>query len=108
MRGLLPSWTVGKPISGRNRPKAITAVSPASRSARATSTLRLCGPVAMSDLLDVRPAEQALRQEDQGDGKHRKRRDVLVVDREIGGPERLDQPDEQAADHRAGQRADAD
>jgi len=31
----------------------------------------------MSDFLDIRPAEQALRQENQGDRQHGKRRDVL-------------------------------
>ena len=34
-------------------------------------------------------------------------RDVLVVDGEIGRPHGLDQADQQAAEHRAGQRADA-
>src|SRR5690348_16993546 len=95
-----------KPISGRNRPKAISAVSPASRNAAATGfgAFMTSG---MSDLLDVRTAEQALRQEDQRDRKHREGGDVLVVEREVGRPHRLDQADEDAADHRAGQRADA-
>src|SRR5664279_1491876 len=82
---LLPkSVTVWKPISGRNSPKASKAVMPASRSARAIST-RFCGaPSAISNLLDIRPAEQALRQEDQCNGEHGKCGDVLVVDGKIG------------------------
>src|SRR6266567_5791483 len=98
--------TVLKPISGRNSAKVISAVRPASLSALPTSTR---GAVAtlMSYLLDFGPPEQALRQEDQRDGEDREGRDVLVVDREVGRPHGLDQADQQAADHGAGQRADA-
>ena len=46
-------------------------------------------------------------QEDQHDGQDREGGDILVVDREIGRPQRLDQADQQAAEHRARQRADA-
>src|SRR6185312_10789656 len=74
--------TVNRPISGRNRPKASSAVIPASRNARGTSTRSLCAPL-ISHLFDVRPAEQALRQEDQRDGQHGECGDVLVVDGKI-------------------------
>jgi hypothetical protein len=47
------------------------------------------------------------RQEDQHDREDREGRDVLVLDREIARPEGLDQADQQAAQHGAGQRADA-
>src|SRR6202034_301043 len=104
---LLPVTPVRKPISGRNRANAIRPVKAASRSAPAASTRSLCAPAAMSNLLDIRPAEQALRQEDQGDRQHGKSRDILIVDRKIGRPERLDQADQEAADHCTGQRADA-
>jgi hypothetical protein len=42
-----------------------------------------------------------------GNDSPRERRDVLVVDREVGRPESLDEPDQEAAEHRAGQRSDA-
>src|SRR5674536_274536 len=54
-------------------------VKPASRSARAISTRWFGAPSPISHLLDIRPAEQALRQEDQCDGEHGKGGDVLVV-----------------------------
>src|SRR5674536_151807 len=107
MRSLRMFVTVWKPISGRNRAKASRAVKPASRSARAISTRWFGAPSAISHLLDIRPAEQALRQEDQGYGEHGKGGDVLVVDGKIGRPHGLDQADQDAADHRARQRADA-
>src|SRR5579862_9605026 len=109
---LLPSTPVKNPISGNSTPKAIKPVKPASRNAPVMSTRRLCAPACLtaaciSDLLDIRPAEQALRQEDQCDGQHRERGDVLGVDGKISRPEGLDQADQDAADHRAGQRPDA-
>src|SRR5712671_3121079 len=88
-------WTVRKPISGSSRKKASTAVSPASMIA-ARRAARAAG-AAMSDFLDIRPAEQALRQEDERDGEDREGGDVLVVDRKIGRPHGLDQPDQDAA-----------
>src|SRR5665647_3850737 len=98
--------SVLKPISGRNNPKASKAVMPAARKARAASTRPVCAPPAISNLLDVRPAEQALRQEDQRDGEHREGGDVLVVDGKIRRPHGLDQADQKSADHGARQRAD--
>src|SRR3954451_2925325 len=100
---LRPLTPVRKPTSGSSRPKATKAVSPASLSARGISTRRLT-PSAISHLLHVRPAEQALRQEDQRDGEHREGGDVLIVDGKIGRPHGFYQADEQAADHRARQR----
>src|SRR5450432_1456215 len=82
-------WTVTKPISGRNRPKASSAVHPASRSARTTSMREICTSALMSHLLDVRAPEQALRQEDQGDGQDTERRHILVVDGKIRRPHGL-------------------
>src|SRR5215813_13887608 len=77
-------WYVLKPISGKSRKKQRIAVTPASFTAAATSMRASPAGVCalMSDFLDVRPAAQALRQEDEGDGDHRERGDVLVVDRE--------------------------
>src|SRR5277367_2432666 len=94
---LLPLTPVKNPISGSNRPNAIAPVKAASRSAPVTSARSLwtrpfCAPAAISDFLDVRPAEQALRQENQGDHQHGKGGDVLVVDGKIRRPECLDQP----------------
>src|SRR5690349_4596561 len=92
-------WIVLKPISGSSRKKQRRAVTPASFAAAARSMR--AAPAApfgcMSDFLDVRPAEQALRQEDERDGEHREGRDVLVVDREIGRPHGFDQPDQDPA-----------
>src|SRR3977135_4195638 len=102
--------TVLKPISGRNSAKVMSAVSAASLSARPTSTrgaVDADAGAAISDFLHFRPAEQALRQEDQRDREDREGRDVLVVDREIGRPHGLDQADQDSADHGARQRADA-
>src|SRR5580658_9067994 len=109
---LLPSTPVKNPISGSSTPKAIKPVKPASRNAPVISTRPFCAPACLtaaciSDLLDIRPAEQALRQEDQGDGEHGEGGDVLVVDGKVSRPEGLDQADQDAADHGAGQRADA-
>src|SRR3977135_551793 len=88
-------WTVRKPISGSSRKKASTAVSPASMIA-ARRAARAAG-AAMSDFLDIRPAEQALRQEDERDGEDREGRDVLVVGREIVRTKRLEQAGQAAA-----------
>src|SRR5580700_7704342 len=109
---LLPSTPVKNPISGKSTPKAIKPVKPASRNAPTASTRPLCAPACLtaaciSDLLDIRPAEQALGQEDQGNRQHGEGGDVLVVDGEVSRPEGLDQADQEAADHRSGQRADA-
>src|ERR1700730_4471107 len=103
-------WTVLKPISGSSRKKASRAVTPASLIA-ARSCVRADAAsksaAVMSDFLDVGPAEQALRQEDERDREDREGGDILVVRREIGRPHGLDQADQQPADHCARQRADA-
>src|SRR6185437_13963169 len=98
-RLLRKSVTVWKPISGRKRPKASSAVTAASRSARIMSTRPECAALGMSDLFDIRPPKQPLRQEDQCNCQYRKGGNVLVVDREIGRPHGFDQPNEQAAVH---------
>src|SRR5215470_10918695 len=59
----------------------------------------------MSDLFDIRAAEQTLWQEDQGDCQNGKGSYVLVVDRKIGRPHGLDETDQDAADYRAGKRS---
>src|SRR5215510_5401386 len=107
IRSLRTSVTVWKPTRGRNKPKASSAVTPASRNARAVSTRLAGAPLAISDLLDIRAAKQTLRQEYQGDCKDRKGGDILVVDRKICRPHGLDQTDQYAADNRARQGADA-
>src|ERR1700722_6212511 len=100
---LLPSTPVKNPISGNSTPNATRPVKPASRNAPVISTRPLCAPTCLtapciSDLLDIRPAEQALRQEDQGDGQHRESGDVLVVDGKVSRPEGFDQADQEAAE----------
>src|SRR4051812_5086261 len=64
----------------------------------------IAGPL---DLFDFGPAEDARGHEDQHDGKDRKGGHVLVLDREVSGPQRLDQADNEPAEHGAGQGADA-
>src|SRR5690606_31164893 len=83
LRILTVAWS---PIRGSRTPKATRPAMTASRIARGRST-RACTGSAMSDLFDLWPAEQALRQEDQDDREDREGGDVLVVDREIGRPE---------------------
>src|SRR5271166_180610 len=77
--------TVLKPMSGRNRPQEMRAATPASRHARARSRRSDASGV-ISHFLHFRSAQQALRQEDHGDRKNGKGRDILVVGREIGRP----------------------
>src|SRR5581483_9093735 len=101
--------TVLKPISGSNSAKASRLVKKALFSAggsRADSP-EAGATAGISNLLHVRPSEQPLRQEDHGDGENGEDSDILVIDREIGRPESLDQADQQSADHRARKRADA-
>src|SRR5450631_97415 len=86
------STTVLKPISGRNRPKARSAVMPASVKARLSLLGSIEACAVISYLFDVGPAEQALRQEDQRDREHGKSRDIFVVDGKISRPHGLDQP----------------
>src|ERR1700693_4055088 len=81
---LLPSTPVKNPISGNSTPNAIKPVKPASRNAPVISTRPLCAPACLtaaciSDLLDIRPAEQALRQEDQSGRQHGEGGGGLVV-----------------------------
>src|SRR2546423_1437723 len=84
-------WTVLKPISGRNRPKAIRPANAAARNAAARSgPAACCACFAISDLLHVGASENALRQKDHGDGQDREGGDVLVGARDVFGPERLD------------------
>src|SRR5262245_29700626 len=107
IRSLRTSVTVSNPTSGRNRPKASNVVRPASRRARAVSTRFAGAPLAISDLLDIRPAEQSLRQEYQGDREDGKGGNVFIVDGKICGPHGLDEADQDAADNRARQGTDA-
>src|SRR4051794_34358358 len=106
------SWSVlrmlgseEKAMSGRKTAAARSPVTTASFRARVTAAwVAPTGASAtISHLLDVRPAEEALRQEDQGDGKDGEDRDVLVVDGEIGRPHGFDHANYETADHRAGQ-----
>src|SRR5664279_3218449 len=84
------STTVLKPISGRNKPKARSAVMPASVKARLSLLRSIVARAVISYLFDVGPAEQALRQENQRDREHGEGRDVLVVDGKIGRPHGFD------------------
>ena len=54
-----------------------------------------------SDLLDLRLAEQPGRPEDQHQDEDGEHRDVLVLAREVAGPEDLDQTDQQTTQHGA-------
>src|SRR5258708_31213086 len=101
MSSLRMFWTVLKPISGSNSPNAMRPVIAAWRSARTTST-REAGCVAscaISHLLHVRSAEDALRQEDHGDGGDGEGGDILVIGGEIRPPHGLAATDQQAAAH---------
>src|SRR5438094_10513263 len=60
-----------------------------------------------SHLLQLGPAEQPRRAQDQDEDQHHEDRDVLVLDREIARPEGFDQPDQNAAQNRSRQRTDA-
>src|SRR5665213_2629783 len=106
-RLFLMSVTVLKPISGKKRPRASRAVMPASRRARTTKTRCAGAPSVILYFLDIRPAEQALRQEYQCYRQYGKGRDVFIVDGKISRPECFNQTDQDAADHGAWQRADA-
>src|SRR4051794_35227172 len=75
--------------------------------AGAATTAAWGAVIAASNPLHLASAEDAGRHEDEHDGEDREGGDVLVLDREIGRPERLDQADDQAAEHRAGEGADA-
>src|SRR5262249_41519725 len=100
-------WTVLKPISGSSSPKAMSAVIAVWRSARARSTREAGDNASISHLLHVRSAEDALRQEDHGEGEKEKGSDILVADEKIRRPQGADQPNKEAADDGAGQGADA-
>src|SRR3954462_3406979 len=80
---------------------------PRADAAGAATTAAWGAVIAASNLLDLGSAEDAGRHEDEDDGENREGGDVLVLDREIGRPEGLDEADDQAAEHRAGERADA-
>ena len=54
-----------------------------------------------------RDAEEAARPQDQDHDERRIKRDVARLDRQVGRPERLEQPDGEPAEQRAGHRADA-
>src|ERR1700729_2908021 len=58
-----------------------------------------------SYFLDLGAAQDAGGQKDECDDEDGKCRDVLVLDAEIGGPENLDQADQQAAQYSARQAA---
>src|SRR5262249_57431582 len=110
IRTLLISVMVSKPSSGRNTPSATSAVSPVSRSASAKRVRIFAPPSCMppiSDLLDVGPAQQPLRQENQSDCQYGESGDILVVDREVSRPQRFNQSDQKTADDCARERADS-
>src|SRR5947209_7419559 len=104
---------------GMQRPKVIAVQSAASFTMLTRSSeprAATAGPltaavwealVAISDLLDLGAPENAGGHEDEHDGKNRERRHVLVFDRKVSRPEGLDEPDDEPAEHGAGERADA-
>src|SRR6266702_3959666 len=79
-------WTVLKPINGNRRPNARRPVKRASR---------------ISDLFDIGPAEDALWQEDHGDGENREGGDVLIGAGDVFGPQRFDHADQESSEHGA-------
>src|SRR5579871_956582 len=109
-----PPWsTVRSPTSGTARTSATTAAAPASFTRRTmpSAPARALAPVvaersAISDLLDLRATEQPGRPENQHQHQDAERSDVFVFDREVGRVERLDQADQEAAQHGARQRSD--
>src|SRR3984957_10703178 len=103
-------------MMGNDRPKATSPAAAALRSAGtscaavatgAVSSEACEGALIFSNLLDFRPAKNAGRHEDQGDRQDHERRYILVVGGEVGRPEHFDEADQEAAQHRPGQRADA-
>src|SRR5229473_2382925 len=78
MSSLWIFWTVLKPMSGRNRPKAMRAATAASRHARIKSR-RSDASSAISHFLHVWSAQQTLRQEDHGNRENGKGGDILIV-----------------------------
>src|SRR3989442_15096710 len=97
--------TVLKPISGRNRPNARRPARAAARSARRISTREAIPDAssAISHLLHVGSPQNALRQKDHRDREDGEDGNVLVIDREVSRPQRLDETDEQATKHGAGE-----
>src|SRR5580765_2951206 len=94
IRSFRTSVTVWKPIRGRNRPNASSAVTAASLNARTVSTRMPGASPPISDLFDIRAAKQTLRQEEKSDRQNRKGGNSFVVDREICRPHGLDQSDQ--------------
>src|SRR5687767_13491979 len=88
--------------------------STSSRNAAAMKTISLC-LTRLSRTVGHPFAEQALRPHREHEDQHDEGEDVLVVAAEhaagqhadVAGAEGLDQPEQHAADHRAGQIADA-
>src|SRR6266567_4994500 len=95
-------WTVLKPINGNRRPNARRPVKRASRSARPISgPANFCAASGISDLFDIGPAEDALWQEDHGDGENREGGDVLIGAGDVFGPQRFDHADQESSEHGA-------
>src|SRR5262249_43109902 len=89
--------TVSKPISGRNRPNATSAVAAVWRNAPRRGRRAARATSSMSHLFDVGAAENALRQKDHDDGKNREGRHILIGAGDVFRPERLDHTDEQSS-----------
>src|SRR3954447_18475007 len=100
-------------VTSAARPASLSAAmmsGPAVRDAAGVATGVMVRGASMAvplNLFDFGPAEDARRHEDQHDGEDREGGHVLVFDREIGRPQRLDEPNDDPAEHGAGQRADA-
>src|SRR5215813_13047935 len=99
------------PTSSEKIPNATRAASAACFSTPAKSRCRVLpscvtrNPFSL-DLLNFGTAENTCRQEDQHNHQDRECGNVLVFDGKISRPERLNQSDQQSADHRPWQRAD--
>src|ERR1700730_4314175 len=118
-RGKTSSRPVG-PVSVRSpsikekSPKAMTAARAASFKAPTKSSfaerVRVAGSFGAakrSDLLDLGPAENSGRHEDQHQHEDRERGDVFVFGGKIGGPEGFNEPNQKPAKHGARKRSDS-
>src|SRR4051812_34716814 len=91
-------WTVLKPMSGNSSPKVRSAVTAVWRKAPAISVAAE-GSSDISHLLDIGPAEDALRHENHHNGEDRERGHVLVVVGDKCRPQRFDETDQEPAQH---------
>src|SRR6267154_3769550 len=91
-------WTVSKPTSGSRSPKVKSAVIAVWRKAPARPVAAE-GSADILHLLDIGPTEDALRHENHHNGEDRESGHVLVGAGHILRPQRLDEADQEPAQH---------